>query len=135
MDLQGGAVGRWFGAGRVYVMHYYDIYGTHHYKIGCTSRNPNVRLAEIQRNEGNYYITLVGSIQANEMNSAETAAQEAVKEIGMVKDPSRGGATDWFVSWWFTPEQVFGVVMEAVQEHNAVLQNYSLRQRLYWNAW
>ena len=135
MDLmQGGAVGPWFGSGCVYVMHYCDIYGTDLYKIGCTGRDPEVRLAEIKRNEGNYFITLVGSIQANEIYSAETAAQKAVKEIGMVKDPSRGGATDWFVSRSFTPEQVFGVVVQAVMEHNALLDNY-LGRRSHWNEW
>ena len=112
---RGGAAGRWSGQGYVYVMHYFDTYGlTHHYKIGCTSRDPNIRLEEIKRQERNYFITLIGSVPANEMNSAETAAQKAVERIGLVKDPSRGGATDWFVSQSFTPEQVFGVVMQAV---------------------
>ena len=119
----GAAAGRWSGQGYVYVMHYFGTGLMHHYKIGCTSRDPEVRLAEIKRNEGNYFITLIGSVPANEMNSAETAAQKAVERIGLVKDPSRGGATDWFVSQSFTPEQVFGVVMQAVNEHNASLNN------------
>ena len=110
---RGGAAGRWSGQGYVYVMHYFDGL-TRHYKIGCTSRDPNIRLEEIKRQERNYFITLIGSVPANEMNSAETAAQKAVERIGLVKDPSRGGATDWFVSQSFTPEQVFGVVMQAV---------------------
>ncbi len=107
------AAGRWKGLGRVYVM----TDGSN-YKIGCTSRDPNDRLKEIKRDEGNDAITLVDSVKANEMNGAETAAQVAVKAKGLVKDPARGGATDWFIGS-LTPEQVLNAVKPAVYNHNA----------------
>ena len=82
-----------------------------------SSRDPNLRLQEIQRSEGNPAITLIGSVNANEMNGAETAAQQAAIANGLVKDPARGGATDWFIGS-LTPQQVLDVVREAVDEHN-----------------
>jgi hypothetical protein len=92
-----------------------------YYKIGCTSRDPNLRLQEIQRSErklGNLAaITLIGSVNANEMNGAETAAQQAAIANGLVRDPARGGATDWFFGL-LTPQQVLDVVRQAVDEHN-----------------
>ena len=114
----GGASGSASGPGHVYVMTY-NRAGSNYYKIGCTSRDPNVRLAEIRRREQNDDITLVGSVQANEMNTAETAAQEAVKsQLRLEKDPERGGATDWFIGTLLA-RQVFDVVQSAVQRHNA----------------
>ena len=104
--------GRRSGEGCVYVMNVGN-----NYKIGCTSRDPNARLKEIQRSEGNNNITLVGSVKANEMNGAETAAQQAAIASGLVKDSSRGGATDWFIGS-LTPQQVLAVVRPAVYNHN-----------------
>jgi predicted GIY-YIG superfamily endonuclease len=52
-----GAAGSASGSGRVYVMK--DA--GNNYKIGCTSRDPEKRLKEIQRLEKNNDITLVGS--------------------------------------------------------------------------
>jgi hypothetical protein len=124
VNQEGGAAGSAFGKGCVYVMTYtkeiiHHSYGTeeiiNYYKIGCTSRDPNLRLQEIQRSEGNPDIILVGSVKANEMNGAETAAQKAAIEIGLVKDPARGGATDWFI---FTSQRVLDVVRQAVSNHN-----------------
>jgi hypothetical protein len=92
------------------------------YKIGCTSRDPEKRLKEIQRLEKNNDITLVGSVKANEMNGAETAAQEALKESGFVKDPARGGATDWFIGS-STPEQVLDQIRPPIYNHNAKNKN------------
>ncbi|CAB4019837.1 Hypothetical predicted protein [Paramuricea clavata] len=115
----GGAAGSAFGKGCVYVMTYTvrDRRKTiNYYKIGCTSREPNVRLQEIQDSEINN-ITLVGSVTAKKMNGAETAAQNAVKVEGLVKDPARGGATDWFKGS-LTPQKVLDVVRTAVDSHN-----------------
>jgi hypothetical protein len=114
VNQEGGAAGSAFGKGCVYVMRYKEG-TTNYYKIGCTSRDPNLRLQEIQRSEGNPDIILVGSVKANEMNGAETAAQKAAIEIGLVKDPARGGATDWFI---FTSQRVLDVVRQAVSNHN-----------------
>jgi hypothetical protein len=61
---------------------------------------------------------LIGSVNANEMNGAETAAQKAAIANGLVKDPARAGATDWFIGS-LTPQQVLAVVRPAVDEHNA----------------
>ncbi|CAB4019836.1 Hypothetical predicted protein [Paramuricea clavata] len=110
------AAGSAFGPGCVYVMSY-THYRTNYYKIGCTSRDPNLRLKEIQRSEGNPAIMLVGFVNANEMNGAETAAQQAVIANGLVKDPARGGATDWFIGS-LTPQQVLDVVRRAVYNYN-----------------
>jgi hypothetical protein len=88
------------------------------YKIGCTSQEPNARLQQIQRSEGNPAITLVGSVKANEMRGAETAAQQAAITKGFVKDPARGGATDWLTGNSMTPEQVLAAVRPAVYNHN-----------------
>ncbi len=115
------ASGRWKGPGCVYVMTYMED-GTTYYKIGYTSRDPKDRLKEIQRDEGNDAITLVGSVKANEMNRAETAAQEAVKAKGLVKDPARGTATDWFKGS-LTPAEVLDAVRNAVYKHNAKNKN------------
>ena len=109
------ASGSAFGLGCVYVMSY-THYRTY-YKIGCTSRDPNLRLQEIQRSEGNPAIMLVGFVKANEMNGAETAAQQAAIANGLVKDPARGGATDWFIGS-LAPQQVLAVVRQAVYNHN-----------------
>ena len=118
----GGAAGSQFGPGYVYVMHYYDSSTSrNYYKIGC-SRQPGDRLRQIQRQERKS-ITLVGYVPSKEMNSAETAAQKAVKEKGMQKDPSRGRATDWFVSRLFTPTEVLSVVTQAVQRHDTERDN------------
>ena len=118
-SLRGAGVGRWFGEGRVYVMVYKR--SNSYYKIGCTSRAPEERLEEIRDNEENQNIVLVGSVKALEMNSAETAGQRAVQRIGLVKDPSRGGATDWFIDQKRSrkPEEVFQVVRGAVYRANA----------------
>ena len=113
---RGVAAGSAFGEGCVYVMTY-TRGRTTYYKIGCTSRDPKVRLKEIQRNEGIDAITLVDSVPAKEMNGAETAAQEAVKAIGLRKDPARGGATDWFIGS-LTSAEVFEAVKRAVKRHN-----------------
>ena len=110
------AAGSSFGPGSVYVMAYTSS-RANYYKIGCTSRNPNVRMREVQRGEKNP-IWLVDSVQAKEMNGAETAAHNALKAKGLVKDSNRGGATDWFTGL-LTPQQVFDVVKAAVIEHNA----------------
>ena len=119
MAQRGGAAGRWFGPGNVYLIHDPLVSA---YKIGCTN-NPDRRLAEVRRNENNQNLQLFDYIQANERNRAETAAQQAVRQsLGLVKDPTRGGATDWFVpgpqSVYVTPQQVFTVATQAVIEHN-----------------
>ena len=58
------------------------------------------------------------------MNGAERAAQNAVvTQLGAVKDPSRGGATDWFILRSL-PENVWPVIEEAVESHNHVLRRY-----------
>ena len=117
----GGAAGRWNGPGRVYEMMYSEN-ENNYYKIGC-AKDPNTRLQEIQKHEGNYNISLINSVKANQMNGAETAAQNAaVSRLGLVKDPSRGGATDWFMGA-ATPEQVLGAIRPAVYTHNARNKN------------
>lgn len=55
---------------------------------------------------------------ANEMRGAETAGQQAAKQLGLVKDSSRGVATDWFVGS-STKREVFVAVQQAVYKHNA----------------
>ena len=52
------------------------------------------------------------------MNRAETAAQKNVMQLGLIKDPERGGATDWFMGM-LSPHEVMGAVVNAVQVHNA----------------
>jgi hypothetical protein len=116
-QCKAGGAGRWSGEGCVYVMN-----DGNNYKIGCTSKDPNARLKEIQRSEGNNNITLVGSVKANEMRGAETAAQQAAIASGLVKDSSRGGATDWFIGS-LTPQQVLAVVRPAVYNHNTKNKN------------
>ena len=113
---RGVAAGSAFGEGRVYVMTYKKD-RTKYYKIGC-SKDPDARLKQIRSHESNYAISLVGSVKANEMNRAETAAQEAVKAIGLVKDRARGTATDWFIGS-LTSAQVLDAVRNAVYRHNA----------------
>ena len=117
MNMSGGGSGRWSGQGRVYEMAYTNG-GENYYKIGYTARDPNERLQEVQRDEKNYNISLVGSVKANEMRGAETAAQQAAKSIGLVKDPNRGGATDWFIGP-ATQQQVLDAIRPAVYYHNA----------------
>ena len=100
--------------GYVYVMH-----AGGNYKIGC-SKNPEESLREIQQEEKNDSIELVKHFRADVMNGAKTAAQEAVqKNLGVVKDPERGGATDWFVgNDNVTLKEICKVVEDAVMEHN-----------------
>ena len=109
----GGAAGQWFGPGVVYVM----CYGNTEYKIGCTRRDPQERLDEIRGIERNPNIKLVGWARAEEMNRAETAAQNALMGRGLRKDPLRGGATDWLIGN-MAPGEVLSVVQEAVRAHN-----------------
>ena len=124
---RGGGAGWAFGPGRVYVM---EDTASNSYKIGCTSREPETRLQEIRRGENNQNINLVSSVKANEMNSAETAAQRAVQRMGLVKDPSRGGATDWHNAEKGStkPEEVSNAVKHAVyganRRHNKWLSTY-----------
>ena len=113
----GGGSGRWTGLGRVYVMTYTEN-RENNYKIGCTSKAPEERLKEIQTNEQNKNITLVGSVKANEMRGAETAGQQAAVLQGLTKDPSRGRATDWFVGS-LTQREVLDAVRQGVYKHNA----------------
>jgi hypothetical protein len=126
----GGAAGRWVGPGVVYVMtytytyRYYIDFGlfdqtTKYYKIGCTSRDPEIRLKEVERKErkhrGNDSITieLLGFVHADEMRTAETIAQQHAKEtLHLKKDRSRGNATDWFTGD-ATGQQVLDAVGEA----------------------
>ena len=121
LNMIGGGSGRWSGPGRVYSMAYTDG-GENFYKIGYTARDPNERLREVQRGENNYNICLVGSVKANEMRGAETAAQQAAIGIGLAKDPNRGGATDWFTGP-ATQQQVLDAVRPAVYYHNARNKN------------
>jgi hypothetical protein len=102
-DQEGGGAGRWVGPGVVYVMTYtyrYYIFGlfgqtTKYYKIGCTSRDPEIRLKEVERKErkhrGNNSITikLLGFVHVDEMRDAETKAQKYARtELGLEKDSS-----------------------------------------------
>lgn len=99
------------GPGYVYVMKNED-----QYKIGY-SRDPDKRLEQIQHEPGRRNTKLLKSYPANEMNRAETAAQEAVKKIGMVKVTQN--ATDWFNNpGGVTDNQVMEAVRKAVEEHN-----------------
>ena len=56
--------------------------GANKLKIGC-SEDPKERLEEIKRQERNDKIKLLTSIKARKMRDAETAAQDAVKKIGL----------------------------------------------------
>ena len=116
MEQSGGAAGRWSGQGFVYHM---TCTGnrTRYHKIGC-SIHPAERLDQIRRQEQNPNITLHNSVWTNDMNGAETAAQNAfVAQMGAVKDPSRGGATDWYIKRR-RPEHIWPVIYQTVQNYN-----------------
>ena len=116
-EIIGGGAGRWNDEGRVYLMHQ-KVKGKENYKIGC-SEDPTKRLREIQRTERNKTIKLLRSVKANKMRDAETAAQEAVKKIGLKKDSSRGRATDWFEgSPRHSQEEIETIIRNAVYRNN-----------------
>ncbi|CAB3996667.1 Hypothetical predicted protein [Paramuricea clavata] len=113
----GGGAGRWNGEGRVYLMRQ-KARRKGNYKIGC-SDDPTKRLREIQKTERNKNIKLLRSVKANKMRDAETAAQEAVKKLGLKKDSSRGRATDWFEgSSRHSQEEIETVIRNAVYRNN-----------------
>ena len=118
-NQKGGAAGRWNGKGYVYVMKQKKN-GRKTYKIGC-SRKPKIRLQQIKRTEENDEIKILMTVQAKRMRDAETAAQKAVKKIGLEEDPSRGDATDWFVISSSSPssEEIITAVRKAVLKYNA----------------
>lgn len=119
MNQRGGAAGSAFGQGYVYVM---KNTTRGDFKIGCTRRKPKVRRTELQNKEEFRCdnIKLLGYIKAKEMNRAETAGQNAVREnLRMVKDPERGNATDWFKKTKrVTNKVILATVKDAVKQHN-----------------
>lgn len=128
-NMVGGAAGRWFEPGEVYVLK--DVTGQKRkgykhnvqmYKIGY-SKDPIRRLAAIQKELAPNKIQLLGSFPAFEGNGAETTAQYAAKILlGFVKDNGpgcRGNATDWF----WNPrrrnhEDILGTIQLAVDYYN-----------------
>ena len=94
--------------------------GANKLKIGC-SEDPKERLEEIKRQERNDKIKLLTSIKARKMRDAETAAQDAVKKIGLKKDRSRGGSAHWYIAAPSGPsiEDIKTVVSKAVRKFNA----------------
>jgi hypothetical protein len=131
----GGGAGRWKGPGVVYVMTYTYTYKCTYnddtddiscqtmncYKIGCTSRDPETRLKEVERKERKHRgnnsvrIKLLGFVHVDEMRDAETKAQKYARtKLDLEKDSSRGNATDWFTGD-ATGEQVLDAVGEACE--------------------
>lgn len=109
-DISGGAMGRYFGKGKVYIMRN----GQSKYKIGC-SGDPARRLKEIQRERPN--VKLLSTTKATEMNGAETAAQKANIKNGSKR--ATKVASDWFIkpkrkSW----DQIINTTKNAVYRHN-----------------
>ena len=121
MALTFGAAGRWNTKGRVYVMAQKKN-GRTQYKIG-SSKNPRKRLNQIRKSEGNNKIRLISNLQAKRrMRNAEAAGQMAAKRIGLKKDKTRGGATDWFKNGRRSrvrQKTVARAVRQAVRGHNA----------------
>lgn len=74
------AAGRRNSPGHVYIMR-----DGQQFKIGC-SQDPEIRLQQIQRQPGREATTLLHYFMANEMNGAETAAQQRViQNLGLRK--------------------------------------------------
>ena len=106
------------GPGWVYVLTYTSG-NTKYYKIGCTSRDPEKRLEEIQRNErerkksNRIIITLVGFAHVDHRRNGEAAAQQAVGNI-LKKDPNRKLPTDWFIDNT-NPRQELNIILDKVR--------------------
>ena len=85
-----------------------------------SSKNPERRLEEIKKKEGNENIELISSKKANKMRSAETAVQRAFEKEGLKKDKTRGGATDWYVDPQSTSnDKIKKIFHKTVRKHNA----------------
>ncbi|CAB4019838.1 Hypothetical predicted protein [Paramuricea clavata] len=135
VEQEGGGSGRWEGPGVVYVMTYIcQTTKTKYYKIGCTSRDPEIRLKEVEmkerkhRGNSSVRIQLLGFVHVDKMREAETEAQKhAAEKLGLQKHVgSRGNATDWFTNTRnaTTEQQVLDAVGEACG--GSVYQQYDL---------
>ena len=91
-----GASGRHNGVGKVYLMHKPTPKNQKkQLKVG-SSRSPKRRVKQVRKSEGTSNIKLVTAIKVPRMRSGEGKAQRAVERIGLKKDKTRGGATDWY---------------------------------------
>ena len=104
--------------GYVYVMTYTDK-GTYYFKIS-SSKDPQSSLQQVQREERNSSIRLVGQVQADEMPAAEKATKDLFLERGLLPDTRRGPGTDWYKTGLHCQDRQFMTVLrEAVFKDNA----------------